>query len=717
MNRKRLYFLIILLIFLIGAISIYLIYSELNKNVIDRFERRINSELELSATDIKEFFKNTINLDLLASEPNVINWTKNGEKYLQNVVGEINDPYISITRIDENGFILYNYPHTSIAGKYVGDQPHNSYVLLEQKKYISNVFLSVQGFEAIVIANPIFDNKGNFKGIITMVFDYQFLKNRIFDRMKFGNETKLFIINEQKNLIATPFKENLGKNYNEIEDLGYCDTIYNSSDKFMKFAEVPKTLSSSGNGFFITEKVEFSKNQYWKIAFFIPSQSVSEIPDKFLSRFSFLFIILLLFVVSSTYFILEIDRRRKDEILERDKHFKLATYKTHNVIYQYNVETDSVKFTGDTLAVLGVEEANLINVKPDFWKNILVDQIKEYCISYFDIKRKEVENTYRIKKSNGEIIYLLDNYVLILDRKGKPVEKLGALRDITKQKEIEKELVKYQYYLEELVEERTAKLNELTKDLEIELEEKRQREEELIKAKEIAQKADKLKSEFLAQMSHEIRTPINTLVNFSGMVRMELEKQLSHDLEFALEAMNSAGERIVRTVELLLNMSELQIGSFEPHFKLWNLDEQILKKIALKFQSKADNKKIDLIYYSEIDQPLIKGDEYSLIQIFDNVIDNAIKYTNAGSVQIIISKTEENRIRVTIQDTGIGISDKYLPNMFTEFSQENQGYTRRFEGNGLGLALVKRYCDINNITINLETEVGKGTKFTFIFKA
>jgi len=95
---------------------------------------------------------------------------------------------------------------------------------------------------------------------------------------------------------------------------------------------------------------------------------------------------------------------------------------------------------------------------------------------------------------------------------------LEAIRDITKQKEIEHELVKYQYYLEELAEERISKLNELTKDLEIELEEKREREEELIKAKEIAEKADKLKSEFLAQMSHEIRTPINTLVNFSGMV-------------------------------------------------------------------------------------------------------------------------------------------------------------------------------------------------------
>ena len=111
----------------------------------------------------------------------------------------------------------------------------------------------------------------------------------------------------------------------------------------------------------------------------------------------------------------------------------------------------------------------------------------------------------------------------------------------------------------------------------------------------------------------------------------------------------------------------------------------------------------------------IKCDEYSIHQIFSNLIDNAVKYTASGSVIIELRKDKDNKIEVEVKDTGIGISEDYLQNLFLPFSQEEQGYTRKFDGNGLGLALVKKYCELNNIGISVSSKKGTGTSFTLIF--
>ncbi|MFA3784040.1 ATP-binding protein [Melioribacteraceae bacterium 4301-Me] len=112
------------------------------------------------------------------------------------------------------------------------------------------------------------------------------------------------------------------------------------------------------------------------------------------------------------------------------------------------------------------------------------------------------------------------------------------------------------------------------------------------------------------------------------------------------------------------------------------------------------------------------ADEYSVFQIFHNLIHNAIKYTNEGEIEVNAKRDENNNLIVEVRDTGIGIAcecttscKEYLPRLFQPFSQEEQGYTRKYEGNGLGLALVKRYCEINKAAIEVNSTKGKGTTF------
>ncbi|MGD8781145.1 MAG: HAMP domain-containing sensor histidine kinase [Ignavibacteria bacterium] len=239
----------------------------------------------------------------------------------------------------------------------------------------------------------------------------------------------------------------------------------------------------------------------------------------------------------------------------------------------------------------------------------------------------------------------------------------------------------------------------------------------IIQAKEQAEKSDKLKSEFLAQMSHEIRTPVNTIMNFTSLIRSDLEDSMNEEIRECFEIIDNGGRRLIRTIDLILNMSELQAGTYSPQFQEINLKDNIIIPLVNEFKIHANKKKLNLTFSNGVHNPNIKGDKYTLLQLFANLLDNAIKYTHKGGINVFLDEAVNNKYRVSIADTGIGISEKYIDNLFQPFSQEEQGYTRKFEGNGLGLALVKRYCELNNAEINVESEKGIGSVFSVTFKS
>jgi len=239
-------------------------------------------------------------------------------------------------------------------------------------------------------------------------------------------------------------------------------------------------------------------------------------------------------------------------------------------------------------------------------------------------------------------------------------------------------------------------------------------EEKLIEAKTIAENADKLKSNFLAQMSHEIRTPINSIINFTSILRSELYTQVDGDLKECFLNVENGGRRLIRTMDLLLNMAQIQTGEFELIRKPVNLKSNISQVIA-DFKDAAMEKEILFLFKSESENPIIEADEYSVYQIFHNLVDNAINYTDTGSVEVIIYHNE-NKISVDVRDSGIGIAEEYFSEIFLPFTQEQTGYTREYDGNGLGLAIVKNFCEFNNAEIELKSKKGMGSVFTVSFQ-
>ena len=238
--------------------------------------------------------------------------------------------------------------------------------------------------------------------------------------------------------------------------------------------------------------------------------------------------------------------------------------------------------------------------------------------------------------------------------------------------------------------------------------------EELIEAKLNAERANRLKSDFLAQMSHEIRTPINTIMNYSSLLRNEFIDKLPEELDGSFDSIDNGANRLLRTIDLILNMSDIEAGSYETHFEGFKLHDQIIIPIYNEYKIHAQRKGLELLLEREVDDDRLSLDGYTVTQLIVNLVDNAIKYTEKGKIKIKLYKDSGNTL-VDISDTGIGISKEFIPELFTKFSQEDQGYTRKFEGTGLGLSLAKKYAEINNAEINVTSTKNVGTTFTLRF--
>ncbi len=237
-------------------------------------------------------------------------------------------------------------------------------------------------------------------------------------------------------------------------------------------------------------------------------------------------------------------------------------------------------------------------------------------------------------------------------------------------------------------------------------------ENTLVKAKEAAEKANKLKSEFLAQMSHEIRTPLNTILSFTQLIDEECRGKVSEELNESFDSIQRGGKRLLTTIELILRTSEVQAGIYEKYVEEFSLIS-ILNDVISELRILAEKKGLKLQFEKKVERGIIQGDKFSVSHIFINLINNAIKYTNQGYIKVTV-REEKDVFVVTVEDTGIGIKEEYIEHIFEPFSQEDSGYTRKFEGTGLGLSLVKKYVELNNGEIKVESEKGKGTVFTVI---
>lgn len=228
-------------------------------------------------------------------------------------------------------------------------------------------------------------------------------------------------------------------------------------------------------------------------------------------------------------------------------------------------------------------------------------------------------------------------------------------------------------------------------------------------AREKVEELLKLKSAFLNNMSHELRTPLTGILGFAELLAEEVRG--SH--RDYVERIAKSGQRLQDTLNSILDLAQLEGGSLELNLVPVNVGRHV-ERSAERFRHPATIKNVAFDVSVESDALESALDEESLERIVSNLVDNAVKFTDAGSIRICVS-AENDQAVIRVRDTGIGISEAFLPHLFCEFRQESVGRSRSYEGNGLGLAITKRLVELMGGVICVESEQSRGSTFTVAF--
>ena len=308
-------------------------------------------------------------------------------------------------------------------------------------------------------------------------------------------------------------------------------------------------------------------------------------------------------------------------------------------------------------------------VNPKKQKNLLKELLRTGTVRNFEIN---------IKTKSDHFIQTISNIRLIYNNQNEPIAIDGVARDIT--------------YL-------------------------KRASEDLLTAKEVAEKSLKVKELFLANMSHEIRTPMNGII---GMIDLLSGTMLNDEQQDYVNTVKKSSQTLLVILNDILDLSKLEAGKMQLRSAPCSI-EQTIDKLHALFSQQAKAKGIDFTYELTPDvPPVILTDETRLLQVFANLISNSLKFTDKGKVHVKIERlrgrNNKHLLKAEVSDTGIGISKENLRLLFDAFSQIDNSSKKSYGGTGLGLAISKQICTLMNGDIGVRSQEGKGSTFWFTFE-
>jgi len=253
-----------------------------------------------------------------------------------------------------------------------------------------------------------------------------------------------------------------------------------------------------------------------------------------------------------------------------------------------------------------------------------------------------------------------------------------------------------------------------TRELEEEISHRKQAQEELLKAKYVAEEASRAKSTFLANMSHELRTPLNAIIGYSEMLEEEANDAATVETVQDLQKIKSAGKHLLALINDVLDLSKIEAGKMSLHLETVDVSVMI-EDIVTTLQPAIEKNSNTLWVHLAEEVGMMRADITKVRQILFNLLSNACKFTDHGTISVDVDQSMEEGqdwLRFRVTDTGIGISAKQKENLFQEFVQADTSIARKYGGTGLGLAITHRFVQLMKGRIGVESQPGEGSTFT-----
>lgn len=380
----------------------------------------------------------------------------------------------------------------------------------------------------------------------------------------------------------------------------------------------------------------------------------------------------------------EIQQREQMAIIlqESEERYALAVSGTNDGIWDWDIRNNEIYYSPVWMKILGYRDHFLPNQLATWMDNIHPEDLEGAIAAvkaHLNGETKIYDHVHRLKHRLGHYIWVEAKGKCLRSNDGKPYRMVGTIDDITA---------------------------------------KKQAEQELKLAKETAEGANKAKSEFLANISHEIRTPMNAILGFCDLL---LEMSKESRARSYLNAIAASGRTLLALINDILDLSKIEAGKLQLVYEPLNIRE-LLTEIVQIFSAGAQQK--DIVLSIEVEEHLpqvISFDEVRLRQILFNIVGNSLKFTDQGEIKITAAgyfySHQEGTIEliIAVKDTGIGIPLEQQDRVFEVFTQMDGQSSRKYGGTGLGLTITKRLTEMLGGRIELESEVGQGSVFTFIF--
>ncbi len=392
----------------------------------------------------------------------------------------------------------------------------------------------------------------------------------------------------------------------------------------------------------------------------------------------------------------KIEAEHRAELLRSESRFRQMAENIHEVFWTYETSGDQIGYASPAYEhILGRPSGAFLENPLAILETVHPEDFEQAKKIIYEIAAgHSVSTEVRVVHPDNSVRWVWGRGFPVFNSQNKVISVAGIISDITERKQAQKELEKLNQTLEERVQERTG---------------------ELVLANMALDKAAKMKDEFLAGMSHELRTPLTSILGFSEALQLKAYGELNEKQHKTIRTIEESGRHLLDLINDVLDLAKIEAGKLELQFANCSLAD--ICQSSVKLTKGMAQQKGQYVQYSGINEPvMLYADARRIKQALVNLISNAVKFTpEHGELGLDVKADPvEQKIRLSVWDKGIGIKPDDLHKLFKPFTQIDSSLAREYSGTGLGLSLVYRLIESHQGGIELESEFGKGSRFTIV---